>query len=314
MSMGALMRAAATTIVLIGVAISVSCSPRSEASRVLSSQLEAGVVARVGTSDIRSEHIAKIATAQNVSVDEAGREAIRDALFALGAVKEQLTETASIRSAIRASLARAVLAKIAADVSGAPPSDTEVEEATAGHFLELDRPEGFRVIHAVARIAAEADHAAKERVRSVAERVAKAVAGAVDAQDFEIRARGVDAGGIELRIESLDPVASDGRLLVPSGGGLVKPFAAAASQLVSPGDLSPVTETEFGYHVLMLLERTPAKRVPLDQRRTLLRDEIVASRARQATTSLLDRLRKEHAPEVERSAGALMQSLQVMTP
>lgn len=291
-----------------------ACSSVQERSEVVSSELGPGIWARAGTTDIRAETVAKVSSAQNLSLAQAGELAIRDALLQLGAEREGLEETLDVRASIRARLARANLAKLASELSQLPPTDHEVDVATEGHFLELDRPEGFRVIHALARFPAKPDPTQKQAAWSLAQQVAKVVAGAKDAGEFEKRARETKAEGIELRIESLDPVAADGRVLRPSGGELVKPFAAAAARLSSPGSQSPIVETEFGYHILMLLERTPEKRVSLEERRAILRDEIMTTRIHEASSDLLERLRKQSSVQVERSAATLMQSLQVLTP
>lgn len=304
-TLGAIVLAAAAGQLLLG------CSSESE-SVVDSAILEDGVAARVGGMDLSARMIRQVAEAQDISLEAARERAVRDALFGLAA--EQRPMSANIRAAVRARLARATLENIADEVTKTEPTDAEVEAATEGHYLELDRPEGFRVIHVVARTAADADDSTKLRARRVAEKIAKAVAGAADAKDFETRARGVETDGVEIRVESLDPVAADGRLLRPEGGELVKPFAAAAARLASPGDQSPVTETDFGYHIMMLLERTAAKKRPLAERRTILRQEILANRAREATSKALEALRSEKVIHVERSAAALMQSLQVLTP
>lgn len=300
---------------MAGISVSISgCSSPPDLPSLQATALEGDVVAQVGPLDIGAETVVRILSAQALAVEEARDRAVRDALFGLAAESRGLRDSADVRAAIRARLARAVLSKTASEVSHAPPTDDEVEAKTADHFLELDRPEGFRVIHAVVLVSPASDDETKRRARRLAEQVAKAVAGAADAGDFESRAKAFSGKGIELRIESLDPVSADGRLLSASGGALVRPFAAAAAQLVAVGDQSPVVETEFGYHVMQLLERTPAKRVSLEQRRALLRDEIIATRAKDASAALLERLRQERETEVERSAGALMQSLQVLAP
>jgi peptidyl-prolyl cis-trans isomerase C len=56
-----------------------------------------------------------------------------------------------------------------------------------------------------------------------------------------------------------DPSKKDNHGLIQNanGGKTVVPFAQAAAALKNPGDVSPVVKTQFGYHVLMLVERKP---------------------------------------------------------
>ena len=64
------------------------------------------------------------------------------------------------------------------------------------------------------------------------------------------------------------------------------------------------TQTPFGVHVIMLLERLPGHVVPAEERRTLLREEVVAGRATVLRDGLLERLRA--GLEIDRSADALL--------
>lgn len=300
---------------IVATTLGAACSSApSSAPEATASRLEGGIVARVGPLDVPASLVPAIAAAQDLSLAAARDHAIRDALFALGARARDLDATADARAAIRARLARARLAAIATEARTGPPTDAEVEQGSAAHFLDLDRPEGFRVIHAVAMFPKHADAAAKQRAHAVAERIAKAVAAAPDADTFRSRAEAVPHDGIELRVESLDPVAADGRVLAPGGGAYEIPFALAASRLANVGDESPLVETSFGYHVLMLLERTAAHRVPFEERRRMLASEIVTVRERRATSKLLDELRAARPVSVERSADALLASVPVSAP
>jgi peptidyl-prolyl cis-trans isomerase C len=195
------------------------------------------------------------------------------------------------------------------------PTDAEVAEATGRHFVDLDSPEAFRVIHAVVRVSEDADPTLKSRARSLAERIAEGVSKASDEAEFRTAAEAVDREGLEVVVETLRPVAADGRVVDPehpSGGQTFAiPFARAASHLLHPGQKSGVVTTEFGFHSMMLLERTPARTVPIDERRQLLRDEIITDRAGKRMKELLSRLKTTAGTSIERSAGALLQTVDV---
>ena len=48
-----------------------------------------------------------------------------------------------------------------------------------------------------------------------------------------------------------------GRMEKAGSSRMVRPFAAAANVLKKPGDISPIVKTEYGFHVLKLIERKP---------------------------------------------------------
>ena len=187
---------------------------------------------------------------------------------------------------------------------------------TARHFVELDRPETFRVIHAVVKVPPKADNAVNLRARALAARLAERVTKATDEAEFRKLAESIDErDGLEVVVETLKPVAADGRVVDvdrPSDQQTyVLSFARAASRLTQPGQKSGVMTSEFGFHAMMLLERH-ATVVPLDERRGLLRDEILTDRARRLKRELLQRLQSNVATTVERSADSLLATVDVV--
>ena len=281
------------------------------------SELPTGVVATVGASSVTRDAIVEVARTQHVTPADALSREIHDALYAEAALARGYAESPAVGVALRGVLARARLAQLQAEALRGAILDSEIVEATARHFVELDRPETFRVIHAVVRLDDSADSAKRARARSLATRVSERVKSAVSADDFRTRAEGTDdRGDLEITVEALEPVAADGRTLnleYAAPGTTYSPaFARAASRLVEPGEKSPIVETEFGFHVLMLLERLPAHVVPLSDRKRILREEIVTERAKRSKQNLLAELRRITPPEVERSAEALLASLPVL--
>jgi peptidyl-prolyl cis-trans isomerase C len=73
-------------------------------------------------------------------------------------------------------------------------------------------------------------------------------------------------------------------------GRVVKPFQDSVFALKNPGDLSPVVESQFGYHIILLEERRPARIRPFEEVRESLRAEAqgkLTSEARQRETDQL---------------------------
>lgn len=309
------------------VALIIGCGDKSKESVVAPVEMgniEAGVVARVGAERIFADEVARIATAQGVDVSAARELAIRDALYASQAKADGMDADVDTQLVVNAALARRMLRKMLDDADRAGPvTDEELETVMKRRWLELDRPEGFRVVHAVVRTKEGADEATRSRAAAVARAVRDAalpvaelakttppsreqVDPVVDA--FKRAAEGVARDGFDVKVESLEPVAADGRVLSLSGGGYEKPFVEGASKLTTRGEVSEVVLTPYGCHVLLLLERIPEARVPLEERRQSVREEVLWMRSAAARSKLLERLR----PGV--LVGREVETLLVMVP
>jgi hypothetical protein len=275
----------------------------------------AGAIGVVSSAPITAEEVAAVAAAQGITAQEAARREARDVLFERGALAAGYADAASVQAAVRGRLSRASLMEIFKDAARDDPSDAEVAAATARHFVELDRPESFRVIHAVVRTAADAPAPLRAKARALAERIAEHVAKATTVDEFRHDVDEVtDRGDLEVVVEELKPVAADGRVIdlqhrSGSPETLVLPFVRAASRLTEPGQKSGVVPTEFGFHVLMLLEKLPAHVVPLEDRRNSLRPEIIGDRANRRRSERVAELRSATPPLIERSAKSLIETL-----
>jgi len=288
--------------------------------------LEAGIVARVGEEVIAADTIGRIATTQGVDATAARELAIRDALYASEARARGLSEVSDIELRVNAALTRRLLHVLLDEAERAGPvTDAELEGVMSRRWIELDRPEGFRVVHAVVRLDEAADAAKRARAEAVARAIWKAeepVAASArtierppsarpfdEVNDpvvtsFRGAADAVDKDGFEIKVEALPPVTADGRMIAPGAGKLVDAFVRAASSLEARGDMSPIVSTSFGLHVMVLLERTPPVTVPRDKRLALVRDEIMWSRAGASRMKILSDRRG--GVLVERSAESLL--------
>jgi hypothetical protein len=296
------------------IALLVSCGQREAPTPAQAAQLAPGIAARVGTEEISVELVSSIARAQAVSPQVARDRAISDALFATLA-RERFARSGRIESAERGALARALLEELRAEAaSQGPPSDGEVDELTRLRWLDLDRPPMARTRHVVIVVKSSDD---KAKAKAVAERFAKQLSGIRDPAEFEKRAQSLPSDGLEAKVETLLPVADDGRVAVEGAapGSPVQKydsaFSRAANALSEVGDQSPVVESAFGFHIIMLLEKIPASRPSFEERRVLLTREVNQRRASQLQSKLLERLQKTVQVSVERGADSLVSEIQV---
>ena len=128
------------------------------------------------------------------------------------------------------------------------------------------------------------------------------------------------AGAVEVRVENLPPVGRDHRSVDPEAppppgsraGEYVGDYVEAAFAIPRVGEKSPVVKTEFGYHVILATQLYPEKRVPLEERRSMLEPEIVVKRAAELRDAVLAAARGAAPVEVERAAADLMQKVRVV--
>jgi hypothetical protein len=271
--------------------------------------LSAGVAARVGDDDILLGTVARIAAARGVTPAIARDLAIVDALFAQGA--RATLPASKVSTAERSLLARALLeAHRQRGRDPGPATDAEVSALTKERWIEFDRPAAVRVTHVVAIAKKPEERAA---ARAIAERVAAALNGATKSDDFEKRVEGLGTKDIRVKVERLSPVTTDGRMfeLATAGrppaevGALDQSFTRAAHTLQKPGELSPVVETPFGFHVLFLEERFAAQQPSLEERRKLLTPEIQSRRSERFLAEEKQRLKAGMAVEVARDVETL---------
>jgi peptidyl-prolyl cis-trans isomerase C len=158
---------------------------------------------------------------------------------------------------------------------------------TAAHWVDVDAPEEMRVIHTVVLEPKGPELTAA--AAALAATLATAEASATSADDFEQRARNLARGGLDIKVERLDPFVSDGRIAILGAPSLDPDFVKGASPL-APGETSGVVRSHFGWHVIRMIERIPEHRVPLENRRKIFTEEVRAMRAQKDLKSLLDRL------------------------
>jgi hypothetical protein len=295
------------------LAVVAGCKKKDLAPSGKQAALPPGVAALVGTDRVDLETVVRVARTSGVPLPTARERAVFDALIALGG-KERFG-TLAVRHAERSAAARGLLEVLLTEARQAgAPTDAEVSEITETRWWELDRPPLRRTTHAVVVVQKPED---EKPARAAADRVAAAVASATDAASFRALAA---LPGLMVKVEDLDPVAADGRVVNPASpppaGAQTGRYSAAyaAATFLVPGvfRMSPVVRTEFGFHVILVTELLPEQRMPLEERRRLLEPDVLTRRASKFEKETLEHAFTANRVAVERSALDLTEKVNVL--
>jgi peptidyl-prolyl cis-trans isomerase C len=134
----------------------------------------------------------------------------------------------------------------------------QAEDFYAKNPDQFKQPERVRASHILISIPQNADAAAKAQAKSKAQQILKDLKAG---KDFAALAKE----------HSQDPgsAANGGDLGFFPQGQMIGPFNDVAFSL-KPGALSDLVETQFGYHIIKVAEKQPARTVPLEEVRPRL--------------------------------------------
>jgi peptidyl-prolyl cis-trans isomerase C len=174
-------------------------------------------------------------------------EAYKKALAQAGVTEAKLREQARDTIAVQ----KYVQTKIAPQATVSDQAAKDFYEKNKG---KIQAPERLHLRHIFVLVDPKATPADREKAKQKAQDLLKRVQGGEDfakvateaSDDPSSKSRGGDIGLV--------------------GHGQTPPaFEAAAFALKKPNDLSPVVESNIGFHIIQLLERMPASTVPFEQ-------------------------------------------------
>ena len=300
--------------VALACAILLGCSGGVAPGKPGSSALPAGQTARAGSELVSAATIARIAEQQGLAPAAAASAALSDALFAQSARDSLAPSKAS--SIERAAIARSLLEQLRREaVRAGPPTAAELADVLRERWTDVARPEAARTAHAIVLSdKPERDAAA----RALAQKLADALQGVAQGDELVQKAKAFPAEGFQIKAEKLPFITADGRSFQRRDAGFVPTpatfdldFARAALAVERPGQLSPVSKSSFGYHVILLEERAPEQLVPKEQLADLLTPEVQTRRATRARADLLERLHQGVPVRLERAIEELTANVKV---
>lgn len=202
-------------------------------------------------------------------------------VLALRATEAQMDKQSDTAAAARIAsdkvLSDAYLAKF--DKDHAPDQkllDTQVRAAYLANKDKYQAPEQAHVAHIL--IANQDDAKAKAQIEKLRQ---EAASGA----DFAKLAKenSSDAGS----------ALKGGDLGLIPRGQTAPEFEAAAFALGKPGELSPVIKTQFGYHIIKLIEKKPARTMALEEVKPQLEKQFIQQAIQQARTTEIEKINEK---------------------
>ncbi len=203
-------------------------------------------------------------------------------LAAQGMTAAQLDE--DLRRALRI---RALLDK---NVQVAEPTDAEVKAFYEQNYGNFNLPESVTARHILIAVPSNATEAVRSEKRAAAEKVrAELQAGA----DFAELARKY----------SDDPGSRDrGGVYTFGRGQMVAPFEQAAfTQKI--GEIGPLVETVYGFHIIQTTNRSPARTVGLEEAAPRIREFLSRNGRAQAEQEYVRKLRESAKVVLPAAAG-----------
>jgi len=208
---------------------------------------------------------------------------------------------AEAREAIRRELEEVQIAFVAIRGSAAAdapaPDEAAVKQALEQRAEELraryeersgvyNVPEKVHARHVLFAVPSDADEAKTEAVHKEAE---AALAALRAGGDFDALARE--------RSDDPGSKASGGDLGFFPRGQMVPAFEQAAFAL-KPGQLSGVVTTQFGYHVIKMIEIKPGRVVPFDEASPKIKQFLEGQKKQQHADGFIDGLKKKSKIEI----------------
>ena len=243
----------------------VSCSSRSSCRRCEARKVEvppAEIEARLGELQQRFP-----------SPDEFGK-----ALAQRGMTLDKLKQDLRNDLAINKMIETAVSSTIAV-------TDQDVKAYYDQNPEQFKQPESIRASHILIKFDATATDAQKKEARAKIEDVMK-----------QVKAGG-DFAELAKKYSQDGSAAQGGDLNYFQKGQMVPPFEQAALAL-TPGGISPIVETQFGYHIIKLTDKKAERVVPLAEVNTRLADFLKQRQGQEKANAFIETIKAKSKIEI----------------
>ncbi len=178
-------------------------------------------------------------------------------------------------------------------------TDDEIKAYYDSHLSQFSHPEQRRASHILFRVDPNATPEARAQEKKKAEETLEKIR---KGEDFATLARTL----------SQDPgsAAKGGDLGFFARGSMVPAFDKAAFE-TPVGQVAPLVETEYGYHILKVTDSRPAGAVPIDEVREAIRRQLELTRAQELAQADAQRIRATIPSAKDLEAAAAREHLKV---
>ena len=172
-----------------------------------------------------------------------------------------------------------------AEVTGVAATDADAQDFYAKNPDKFKQGEQARASHILVKADEKADEATKKAARAKIDGLLKRVKAG---EDFAALAKDNSDDG---------SAAQGGDLGFFPRGQMVPPFDQAAFAL-RPGEISDVVTSQFGYHIIKLVEKKDAEMVPLEQVKPRVMEFLTQQKKQEKVDALIAEAKKRAKIEV----------------
>jgi peptidyl-prolyl cis-trans isomerase C len=200
------------------------------------------------------------------------------------ALKDRGMTMDSLRKDARVDLS--VTKLIDAETAALPgPSDLEAKDFYEKNPERFKQEESVRASHILIRVDEKADPAAKKKARAEIDSVLK-----------QVKAGG-DFAKLAQQHSQDGSAAQGGDLNYFAKGAMVAEFDKVAFEL-KPGQISDVVTTQFGYHIIKVIDRKPGRTVPFEESSPQIKQFLAEQKKQQHQEAFIEGLKKKSKIEV----------------
>jgi peptidyl-prolyl cis-trans isomerase C len=247
----------------------------------------ADVKTRITDSLIEQELLFQASQAQDISVDQSEvddeLEKFRQDFPDEATFRAQMAEMGYTEDTLKNEIKRskAIQQLVMKDIlAGVYVSEEEMKTYYENNPEKFKTPERVKASHILVSVSPEMEEAQKEEARKKIETIKEKLSGG---EDFE-----------KLASEYSDCPSKQegGNLDYFARGQMVKPFEDAAFAM-NPGEISDIVETQFGYHIIKVDDKEPAKTISFEEARSELEEHFKNQKARDAIADYIAQLKEK---------------------